>query len=678
MIKKVLFIAFFILTFIISSNSQKKFPEERAKPKYALFYDNHTNPNNPDVGKNLDVEAFTDRIKDCGVDYITFAAKCNQGMAYYETEFGIKHPSLKRDLFGELADACKRKDISLVAYLQGGLSNAEGVKHRDWTTIRFDGRELGEGRTSPYVRTMCYNSGFRDNLISMIKEITEKYPVSGFFIDGMGASFDCICPICIKEMKEKGIDWTNKNEVLKFGEFSALRFSKDMYDTIMKINPNLTFYSNVADFEKQYDFSTHYEVETLPYGPRGYDYLPVMAHYVRTLGDRTVLNMPARFSRWGDFGGLRPEETMKYELLYGFANGLRPNIGDHFHPRGDVNHAVFDRIQKIYNELQTMEPWYDNAKNITEVAIVFPRNFSTIRSDEALKSAVRMLDELKLQFDIVTTFTDWDKYDILVLPDGITLDEEIANRVKIHLDNGKSIISTGSSGLNPDRSKFVFENEWGVKFLQNNEYNPAFVSVGDNLKYNLPDMPLSLYSSGIDLKVLEGTNVEANIVKPYYNAGWDGLVPFYYLPPDEVTDLPAITMNKQVAHFSHSIFSGYAREASVDLRIIFSNVINSYLQEPIFKHENLPSFARAFVTEQPGRRMVHLISYIPEMRTSITQLIEEPIKLNNVKIALRSDVNTPEKVYLAPEKKSLPFKVVNGYIEVTVPECNGYSLVVFE
>ena len=45
-----------------------KEPGKIYQPKYCLFYDNHTMPACPDVGENFDVEAFTDRIKRCGVD----------------------------------------------------------------------------------------------------------------------------------------------------------------------------------------------------------------------------------------------------------------------------------------------------------------------------------------------------------------------------------------------------------------------------------------------------------------------------------------------------------------------------------------------------------------------------------------------------------------------------------
>ena len=680
--KKSIFIFILILSYLLAilPTIYAQGPERMHQPKYCLFYDNHTMPACPDVGETFDAEEFTDRIKACGVDYLTFHARCNLGMSYYDTKIGIKHPSLKYDLFGQLADACKRKGIALTAYLNGGISSAEGVKYRDWTTLYFDGREYREPRMTPYVRTMCYNTGYRDHLIAMIKEIANNYPVSGFFIDCL-APYPCVCPTCVKEMKERGIDHSKLEEVTKFSQFSLERLSADISKALNEISPNYLIFFNGLGFEDQAEIGTYLECECLPAGFWGYEYLPVLSHYMRTLGDKPALNMNGRFYDWGDFGGLRPEAAIKSELLYGLANGMRPNVGGHFHPRGDLESAVLDRIEKIYKELQTMEPWYDNAKNYTEIAIIYEKEDNNIRrmasGHRQLKAVVRVLDELKQQFDLVTTFSDWSKYKVLVIPDDIIFSDEVARRVKAHLAAGKAVISSGSAGLDPEQKKFVLEKEWGVKYLGENGFDPAYFTVGKNFNSGLPDMPLSQYSTGVDLEPLPGTKVEASLIKPYYNKHWDGEYAFYYTPPDKVTDMPALIMNGKVAHFSHRIFSGYADKASVELKRVFSNVLDSYLPDPVFKSDDLPSIARAFVTEQPGRRIVHLLSYVPEMRGQ-TQMIEEPIKLSNVKISLRVDGKAPKKVYLAPEKKSLRYKVEDGYINVTVPESNGYSLIVFE
>ncbi|WP_147372289.1 alpha-amylase family protein, partial [Mariniphaga sediminis] len=446
-------ISFLYLITVLPAMSQIKSNETGEhknihQPRYCLFFDNHTMPAIPDVGKNFDVEAFTDRIKDCGVDYLIFSIRCNQGMAYYDTKMGIKHPSLEYDLLGRLAKSCQQKEIALLAYFHAGLSSAEGLQHRDWTTLSFDGWEYREPRFTPYVRTMCYNSPYRDHLIGMIEEVAGNYPVSGIFIDGL-QDFGCICPICVKEMKERGVDYSNREEVGKFSHFSIHRLAEDIAGALEVINPDFLLYFKGVPFEQQPGLSNHMVSVHLPstLGEGGYEILPVYASYLRTLSDLPVMNMTARFYDWGDFGGLRPEAALKSELLYGLANGMRPNVGGHFHPRGDLNNAVFDRIEKIYKELQTMEPWFEDAKNITEIAVVSTLPVLNENNSGQLKAAVRMLGELKQQFDVVTTFSDWSKYKVLVIPDDVTFDAEVTRRVKEHLAAGKAVISSGSSGL---------------------------------------------------------------------------------------------------------------------------------------------------------------------------------------------------------------------------------------
>ena len=646
------------------------------KPKYCLFYDNHTMKAIPDVGENFDVETFTDRVRDCGVDYLVFHVRCNQGLAYYNTRIGTRHPSLKYDLFGKLSEACQRKGIALGAYFNAGISSEEGLQHREWTTLYFDGRSLREPRFTPHVRTMCYNSGYRDHLIGMVKEVLCKYPVAGLMIDCL-INYPCVCPICVREMKKRNIDWSDLNAVTRFAEISAVRLAKDIAEEARKINPDLLISNNYPGYEELSCINTYFDVVSLPASDDGYEFMPVMAHYVRTLGDYPVLNMTGRFYEWGDFGGLRPEEAIKSELLYGLANGMRPNIGSHFHPRGDLEEPVLERIRKIYTGLQAKEEWYDGAKPVTEIAIVYPKKIANIRGDRQLKSAVRMLSELKQQFDVVTLASDWSKYKVLIFPDDIVFDEETAKRVEKHVNEGKAIISTGFSGLDPEKKHFALEQEWGIKFLGEDPFDPAYFAVGENYNKGLPEMPLSLYSNGIEVEVSGKTKTEAYLIKPYHNRDWDGEYAFYYNPPDKVTEKPALTINGQVAHFSHRIFSGYYDKASVELRTVFSNVLNRLFPRPLIKTGKLPSFSRVFVTEQPGRRMVHLLSYLPEMRGN-TQMIEEPVELNNITISLRQDDKEFKNIYLAPEKERLAYTVEDGYVHITVPESKGYSLLVIE
>ena len=62
--------------------------------------------------------------------------------------------------------------------------------------------------------------------------------------------------------------------------------------------------------------------------------------------------------------------TQKYDCLYGLANGIRANIGGHFQPRGDINNAVFNLIETTYKDLQRYEQWLDQARAVTDIALI--------------------------------------------------------------------------------------------------------------------------------------------------------------------------------------------------------------------------------------------------------------------------------------------------------------------
>ena len=76
--------------------------------------------------------------------------------------------------------------------------------------------------------------------------------------------------------------------------------------------------------------------------------------------------------------------------------------------------------------------------------------------------------------------------------------------------------------------------------------------------------------------------------------------------------------------------------------------------------------------------MVHLLTYLPELRGKRIQIIEEPVEVRNTVVSLRTDGQKVSGVYLAPSREKLEFKQDNGYVTVTVPEVNGYQMVVFE
>ena len=639
--------------------------------KYGLFFDNHTHMEVPGVGRDFDPEYFTDRLLECGVDYLTFHARCNVGMAYYDTRIGTRHPSLDYDLFGALAECCRKKGIALVAYLNGGISTMECLEHPEWVRRPFPGTDR-YGAVDPFSVTVCYNSTFRAHLIAMIREIAAKYPVEGFFIDCLGRA-TCICPRCVRKMKALGFDHTDLDSVREFNRLSALDYCREVASAVREVLPDPMLYFNGPMFGTARDVDTFFDCECLPTAVWGYEFLPIMAHYMRNIKPGTqILNMTGRFYDWGDFGGLRTKESLKFDLLYGLAHGMRPNVGGHFHPRGDRDEAVFDRIREVYDDLRRFDPWYENAVNRADVAVVYPADDKALRTKQAIRNCVRMLDELKLQFDLVLADCEksWEQYKLLILPEDVTVSDELARRVREHLARGGAFFACGGEAARR------FGRELGVEYLGDSGLDPVYFKLRGEFSEGVPDMFLSLYAAATKSR-LAGARSAAQLVKPYFNRGWTGTHALFYTPPEAETEMPFLTVNDRCVWCSGELFTGYGVHAALHLRDIFGNVVAALLPEPLVKPVNLPALARVTVTEQPGRMNVHVIAYAPEKRGE-TAVVEDPAAVVNGEILVRTGEHNIKNAYLAPDRIPVETLREGAYTWIKLPVFEGYALVALE
>ena len=639
--------------------------------KYGLFFDNHTQMENPDVGKDFDPEYFTDEVKRCGADYLAFHARCNVGMAYYNTKVGTRHPALTYDLFGRLAECCRKKEIALVAYFNGGLSTMETVEHPEWATRCFPGTDKFF-QTTPFAITVCYNSPFRAHIIEMIREVAENYPVQGFFIDCLGPH-PCVCPHCVNKMKELGIDFNDEKAVREFSRQSVLGYCDDIARAVREIIPDPMLFFNGPAFGTVKETDTFFDCECLPTAGWGYEFLPTMAHYIRNIKPgMQILNMTGRFYNWGDFGGLRPAESLKFDLRYGLAHGMRPNIGGHFHPRGDRDRAVFDRIAEVYRDLKRNEPWYENAVPLTDVAVVYPQDEIALQSSPSIRSCVRMLEELKVQFDILLADCEksWEPYKLLILPEEVTVTPLLAERVRAHVAAGGALFGCGKNAAE------TFAPEFGIEYQGGCGLNPVYFRMHDDFGEGLDDMFLSLYAEAYKAKITTA-KCASRLVKPYYNRGWSGTHAIYYTPPQEETDMPFLTVNGKCVWCAGDLFRGYYARGALHLRDIFRNVIRSLVEKPLVKIDRMPAFVRMVLTEQPGRINLHLIAYAPEKRGN-AMVVEGPAAVVGGAFRVLTAGRRITRAYLAPDRTPLEFETSGDYTEIRLPVWEGAALVVLE
>ena len=632
-------------------------------PQYALFYDFHTSPVLKNIGKNFDAEAFAARLARNNIDFVSFPVRCNQGMAYYDTKIGIRHYGLDFDLFGSLVAACKKYNIKVNAYFNGGISQEESRLHPDWQAQPTVKPAITD--CHPFNRTVCGNTPYREHLIAMALEVAKKYDVAGFFVDCL-AGASCRCECCLKKMQAEGIDPADEKQVNEFALRRNRELAKAFADAVKAVNPDYLLYFNGIGYENQLALGGSYlDFECIPTKLGcDYDYLPLMSRYMRTLGDYPRLNMTGRFNQWGDFGGLRSEKAIRQELVTGLANGLRPNIGDHMPPDCAVPEKVMLQNERIFAWLQEREEFYTNGVAQADMAILFPKTHQEIYLAKELRGALRLLCDLHCQFDIVTMAADWSKYRLLVLPDTVRATADVEARLQEFLDRGGKVISSGNSGMRADSDEFM--PDWGVKLVSKKGFNPGLFEDKDA-------MAMSVYASG---NLLENVNSKTiyPLVAPQVEFGFDGIYAEYYNPPQlEASKYPFLSCNGKVAHFSYNIFTGFKEFAATTLRDVLSDALDMLLPDRLVRTENLPKFVRVYLNSQPcGREVLHLTAHIPEKRTDNCEVIEDDLTILPstiyVKTAKIAAFSEPEHAPLAVERDG-------EYLKISVPQFTGYSLI---
>jgi hypothetical protein len=635
-----------------------------------------------DVGRDFDADKFAETLKDAGVDYVTAFARCNLGFAYYPTKIGIIHPGLKnKNLLGAMVKACHKRNIQVAAYFNAGLDHEHALCHREWCKVNKEGQVYEFQKMGHFFRKMCLNSGYGQHLFSMVEEVLKKYPVDGIFLDCFNLS-PCYGVECLGGMKKLRMDISNEQQVQEFCRIMTNEFAEKIKKLIKKTRTGINIYFNGLPYRQQ---PTHVEIECLPTGGWGYSFLPWAIRYVRTL-NKPFFTMTGRFhGSWGDFCGLRPEHSLLFDGYNSIANGGTCSVGDHMHPRGRLDPAVYKLIGNVYSRIKKLEPWTDGAKPITEIAIISPflREYPPVcpkgQFEGSLAGAARMLLELKCQFDVSDGETDLSKYRVIILPDDVLITGGLKRKLEKHLKNNGVIISSAFAGLDPAKKRFALE-EYKIDFIWPEPYNISFFEADREFIRDIPMMLATIYEpAGIAMRPERGARVLARLYQPYFNKNsWDGYHENLYIPPERDSGRPALVRCGNIFHFSFPVFAAYFEHAMPAYRELVKNCLGSVFPEPLVKVGNFPSFGQVTVTQKAGNRMVHLLAYLPELRGRKMQVIEEPIVVKNVAAALRADGQRVRNVYLAPCEEKLEFQLEGKYLKVTVPEVNGYQMVVFE
>ena len=652
-----------------------------------VHLDFHTSEKIKNVGQGFDKEQFQKALILGHVNSITVFSKCHHGWAYHPSKANQMHPELKFDLLGQQIEAAHEIGVKTPVYISAGFDEKYAVCHRSDVVRNKNESVVGTADfVSAGYHKLCINSPYLEVLLAQIKEVCENYDADGIFLDIIGVQ-PCYCENCTNQLKSEGKAISEDN-IMELAERVYRNYLKCVRETIDSVKPGLPLFHNGGHIRmgrRDLAFSnTHLELESLPTGGWGYDHFPVSAAYSRTLG-MEFLGMTGKFHiSWGEFGGFKHPNALRYEVALSVANGAKCSIGDQLHPLGEMDLATYELIGAAYKEIEEKEEYLENAENISDIAVFGVESAENYYNSKGMQKwsisaktgnydagCARILLEGKYLFDYIDIETDFSKYKLIILPDRVPLDKELAKKLKAFTQNGGKVLSTGLSGIN-ETGEFMLD--FGCEFDCKNEFEPSYARPRFEIK-SLKNSAFLIYSDEYKLKNVTG-EVLIDCENPYFNRTFEHFCSHHHTPNNPDDKNPAAVIGRDGAYIAWDIFNEYASVGSIAVKEIVIEIIERLMQDKTVK-TNLPAQGVITVTNQGNRKNVHLLYAAPVKRGEYTEIIEDLLPVYNTKVSVKCE-RRPLKIYLAPEREEISFDFDGNYAHFTVEKFECHQIVSLE
>lgn len=648
-----------------------------------VHLDFHTSEHIEDIGKKFDKKQFQTALKKGHINSITLFSKCHHGWAYHPSKANEIHPHLDFDLLGAQIQAAHEIGVKTPIYLSAGLDEKMAHRHPEWLVRNLDeSTTWAKDFTEPGYHKMCMSSPYLDYLVKQIEEVCKNYDADGIFLDIAGVQ-PCYCQNCIAEREELGLNPYDENDVLKHAEMVYKRYAEKTRAAVDKYKPNLSLFHNGGHIRQGrrdlVNYNTHLELESLPTGGWGYDHFPFSARYCQGLGV-DYLGMTGKFhGSWGEFGGFKHPNALRFEVALAAANGAKCSVGDQLSPSGEMDMVTYDLIGSAYSELEEKEEWLNNVESVADIAIISPEAYvgdlstgQMTKVDDSGSGVCRIMLEGKYLFDVIDFESDLSKYKVIILPDVIRADIDFAKRLREFCDCGGKVLATGKSALHENSNEFCLN--LGAEWIKENPYKPDYFRPLEKIK-DMGDTGYIMYGNGEKIRCIGNElGIREN---PYFNRTRAHFCSHQHTPNSCEYGGAGMTEGKDGIYIAWNIFADYAQSGELHLKQMAIFALDRLLDSAKTLKTNLPAQGIVTLMKQSDRLICHLLYASPVKRGNGIEVIEDIVPIYNVELAIKTDKKI-NKVYLAPQKEDIDFTYENGYISAKLDKIECHQMVVFE
>ena len=653
-----------------------------------VHLDFHTSEHLKNIGEKFDKASWQKALVDAHVSSINIFAKGHHGYSYYPTKIGTQHPNLDFDLLKSQLEASHEIGIKTPFYFAIGWSVLDAVTHPEWVIKNKNGKsKKGDliqslNAEDPYPNftweLLMPEGGYLEMILKQTEELCKNYELDGFWYDIIPNNAINYNAYSRAGFKKAGIDVDNDLEV-EMHHVEKLKFFMASCNAIIKkYHPDASIFynwsthmNNSNTFKyKLYEYNTSYDLEDLPTTWEGYNEFPLRAKYFSNMG-KPVTGMSGKFhTAWGEFGGFKYPNALKYEAASMIAFGANVNFGDQLHPSGIIDTETYKNIGSAFSYVKSIEAFGPGGKQVAKTGL-----WMTFDNHTEQAASLLLLDT-QTNYVVVNNLKDWSDLELIIIPSKPNLSAKNVETLNQFVADGGKLLVLGEGALKRDKSGFALDV--GGTYLGKASYDVDYTVVSDALSKNVVRSPFLNYIPAIKIKPDANVKLLASIREPYFSRTKAHYTSHQNTPYNlQPATHPAIYRYGNTIVVAHPLDKMYLKYGAQIHRELFKNTLDALLTTPMVRAK-LPSSGRVNLLHFPekNRYVAHLLYAVPVQR-GVAQVIDDlvPIYDTTVEIKLKENI---KKVYLMPGNIELNTTKSNDKMSVIIPKFTCHTALVLE
>ena len=681
-----IFRSLIISTIILNAQNPEVSSEDFSSRQVHLDF--HTSEHLKNIGEKFDKASWQKALVDAHVSSINIFAKGHHGYSYYPTKIGTQHPNLDFDLLKSQLEASHEVGIKTPFYFAIGWSVLDAVTHPEWVIKNKNGKsKKGDliqslNNEDPYPNftweLLMPEGGYLEMILKQTEELCKNYELDGFWYDIIPNNAINYNAYSRAGFKKAGIDVDNDLEV-EMHHVEKLKFFMASCNAIIKkYHPDASIFynwsthmNNSNTFKyKLYEYNTSYDLEDLPTTWEGYNEFPLRAKYFSNMG-KPVTGMSGKFhTAWGEFGGFKYPNALKYEAASMIAFGANVNFGDQLHPSGIIDSETYKNIGSAFSYVKSIEAFGPGGKQVAKTGL-----WMTFDNHTEQATSLLLLDT-QTNYVVVNNLKDWSDLELIIIPSKPNLSAKNVETLNQFVADGGKLLVLGEGALKKDKSGFALDV--GGTYLGKASYDVDYTVVSEALSKNVVRSPFLNYIPAIKIKPDSTVNLLASIREPYFSRTKSHYTSHQNTPYNLQPAIhPAIYRDGNIMVVAHPLDKMYLKYGAQIHRELFKNTLDALLTTPMVR-ANLPSSGRLNLLHFPekNRYVAHLLYAVPVQR-GVAQVIDDlvPIYDTTVEIKLKENI---KKAYLMPGNIELNTTKSNDKMSVIIPKFTCHTALVLE